>query len=411
MFESIKRALGASGSGDVAELQQELERVQEGLLVRQAQLDDKRASRLTALYPQGPVEGAGNGRFPDLDPINFEEGEPQSWLVAAATGIIERFPGSATLLSQLDRTFRAFSDANHYQVVPGGPYAELLRWQEEIFACWGLEHSVPVFVAKGGGVRVVGCNAPFAIIDAGVFDPLPEQQQRFMLASCLGHVFFGNLKIFAFYRLFEMLDKLPSMAGLITRGLGMIPGVGNTISRGIELARTLNQQVIRKTNLVVGVRQHVLCDRLASLAQGGQDEAQRYLAGLALPAAAAGEPSVRARLIEQGRGLNERFEQGEVDLTMLSILGPDAAFAALRAFKLDQWTSDKRSQKLHQGYYVTRARLEEYRRSHKAIEEEISFLVSRILELSEKQSRLQAQLLEAQAKAEAENQTKGPASD
>ena len=144
VFDSLRRALGGSEGDRALELQVELDRVQTALFQRADELDQKRATRLQALFPDGPVAGAGGGLYPDLAPVNFEESEPMGWLVTAATGIIDNFPGSESLLSQLDATFVAFADANFYRVVEGGPYAELLAWRKEIFACWDLEVDVRV---------------------------------------------------------------------------------------------------------------------------------------------------------------------------------------------------------------------------------------------------------------------------
>jgi len=398
VFDSIKRALGnaagVGGGSKARDLRQELLRVQDAIQSRQEQLAEKRATRFSSLFPEGPVEGFQQGSYPGLDPINFEETEPQSWLIATATGIIDNFPGSAGLLSQLDRTYMAFSDANHYRVEPDGPWAELLDWRREILGCWDLDLDVPVYVSLGGGSRVVGCGAPFLILDQYELEQITgDSERRFMLASCLGHVFFGNLKIFAFYRLMEMLDKLPNVTGLITRGIGvLIP----QISRGLELARSVNSQVIRKTNLVVGQRQHVLCNRLAALALGDPEVGQRYLARLVLPPDQAADRGVRERLIAQGRQVHERFEAGEIDLTMLSVVGPNAPFAAWRAYRLQAWSEEERSQKLAEGYYVTRSRLSDYRRNNKALEEELAFLEGRLVELAKREQKLQEELLAAE---------------
>ncbi|HBP18092.1 MAG TPA: hypothetical protein DEA08_09910 [Planctomycetes bacterium] len=389
VFDSLRRAMGGE-ERRLDEVEAELRKTQDALEVRAAQLEDRQASRQKALFPEGPVAGGGEaaGRYPGLHSLTFEEGEPQTWLVAAATGIIDKFPGSETLLSQLDATFLAFAEANHLRVRSEGPYSRLHELQSEILACWDLDLEVPLYVSKGGRSEVLGCKTPFVVVDRYKLDELNDQQQRFLLATLLGHVFFGNLKIFAFYRLFEMLDKLPSMTSLITRGLGMIPTIGNTISRGIELARSLNQQVIRKTNLVVGQRQHVLCDRLATLCFPDQEIAQGYLALAALGGGYAEDGQLRAQLIEQGREVQERFERREVDLAMLSIVAPQAPFAAWRAYKLDSWFRSERAQRLREGYYVTQARLDEYRRSNQALEEEISSIEARIVELHERQDKL-----------------------
>jgi hypothetical protein len=407
VFDSLKRALSGEGPARVEEVERELVKVADAITSREVQLEERRSSRQEALFPEGPVKGAeGKGCYPGLHPFTFEEEEPQTWLVAAATGIIDNFPGSEGLLSQLDATFSAFAEANHLAVEPSGPYSHLAGWQAEILSSWDIEIQVPVFVGRQERSEVLGCRDPFVVLGRYMLDALDPEEQRFLLAASLGHVFFGNLRIFAFYRLFEMLDKLPSMTRLIARGLGMIPGVGNTISRGLELAQALNQQVIRKTNLVVGQRQHVLCDRLATLAFDDQEAAQRTLAKLALGGGGAADPEVRARLIEQGRRVSERFAAREVDLTMLSIVGPTANFAAWRAYKLDTWYRSERAERLREGYYVTRERLAAYRLSNQTLEAEISRLEGRLVDLHERQDKLsqeRAQLLAAQEAEETDD--------
>lgn len=394
MFESLKRAIAGDGPAHRAELEAERLRVHEALEQRRALLEEKRRTRVEALFPEGPVPGAGEGRYPDLDPFNFEEAEEQSWLVGVAQRIIDGFPGGEALLSQLDATFRAFAETNHYRVVPEGPWAELLEWRDATLCAWDVRREVPIFLAQGGGSRVLGCKEPFVVLDLYALAGLEPDEVRFVLATTLGHVFFGNLRIFAFHRLMELLDKMPSMSGLIARGLGMIPAIGNTISRGLELARSVNDQVIRKTNLVVGLRQHILCDRLAVLGVGGQAAAERYFVKLVLGCHASGDavPAAHARMVEQGRDVHARLADGRIDLHMLSIVGPTASFAAYRAFKLSQWLDDERSQRVARGLYVTRTRLQEYRRSHKALEDEIRFIEGRALDLHERLAKIDEDL-------------------
>lgn len=392
VFDSIKRALTGDDAERQPEAEKELARISEAVKRRADELEAKRKGRLDALFPKGPVEGAGSGRYPGLDPVNFEEGEPQSWLISTATGIIDNFPGAEALLSQLDDTYSAFANANHFRVVKGGPYDELLTWRDEIFDRWDLEVEVPIYVSSGAATEILGCKAPFLLIDRMTLDALSEDEQRFVLASSLGHVFFGNLRIFAFHRLMGVMDKLPSMTSLVTRGLGMIPGIGNTISRGYELARALNNQVIRKTNLVIGQRQHVLCDRLAALALGSQEAAQSYFRKTALGGVRAAEEGVLERMIEQGKIVHDQFEAGEIDLNMLSVVGPSASFACWRAYRLDHWTKDERAAKLAKGYYVTRERLTEHKKTDKALEGEIRFLEDRLVDLYKKETKLREEL-------------------
>lgn len=407
MFDSLKRALSGESPDRLDEVKRELVKVADAIVARESQLDEYRASRQEALFPEGPVDKCSPGSYPGLHPFTFEEEEPETWLVAAATGIIDKFPGSETLLSQLDATFNAFSEANHLRVEPDGPFAHLAEWQKEILATWDMDLEVPVFVARQERSEVLGCRDPFVVLGRYMLDVLTPDEQRFLLAASLGHVFFGNLRIFAFYRLFEMLDKLPSMTRVIARGLGMIPGVGNTISKGLELAMSLNQQVIRKTNLVVGQRQHVLCDRLATLAFDDQEAAQGTLAKLALGGELARDPAVRERLIKQGQRVGERFESREIDLTMLSIVGPGANFAAWRAYKLDSWFKSPRAQRIRQGYYVTHERLAAYRLSHQTLEAEISRLEGRLVQLHERQDKLNTELVQLEANKEAGPEPEG----
>jgi hypothetical protein len=391
VFDSLRRKLSGDGADRRSELEAERSKLREGLVQREAMLEEKRRSRVQALFPDGPVVGAGPGRYPELDPFNFEESEEQTWLVGVATRIIDGFPGGESLLSQLDATFRAFSDANHYRVDTGGPWERLLGWRDAALRAWDLERDIPLYLANGGGHRVLGCKEPFVVMDLLGLAGLDDEEARYLLCTLLGHVFFGNLRIFAFHRLMEVMDKMPSMSGLIARGLGMIPAIGNTISRGIELARSVNDQMIRKTNLVVGLRQHILCDRLATLALGGTPPAQRYLTKITGFSAEQRE-AVHARLVEQGRDVHRRLLEGKVDLHMLSIVGPTASFAAYRAFKLDQWTQDERSARIARGLYITRTRLHEYRRTHKTLEEEIRFLEGRVLELHERLAKVEEDL-------------------
>lgn len=392
VFDALRRALGNDGPERLDEVQREIARLDEAIARRTRELHELRSRRLQTLFPDGPVPGSGEGRYPGLDPVNFEEDESQGWLISAATGIIDNFPGSEALLSQLDSTLAAFADANHLRVTERSPYAHLLAWSRDILERWDLERSAPLYLSNGKGSLVLGCKNPLIVLDRQALDALDSEEQRFLLAATLGHLFFGNLRLFAFYRLMGILDKLPSMTGAVTRGLGMIPGIGNTISRGFELVRTLNNQVVRKTNLVIGLRQHVLCDRLATLALGSPQPALRYLARTALGGQHALEPEVLEQLVDQGRALQRRYDAGEVDLNMLSVIGPGEAFAAWRAFKLSAWLEEERSQKLFEGYYVTRERLDEHRRADRKMEEAIGALETRLLELHKRQGKLREEL-------------------
>lgn len=391
MFDQLRRAFSGDSDQRRAKLEAELARVTMAIEKRSESLDTLRRNRFQALFPDGAVDGAGDGRYPDLDPINFEEGEQDSWLVSMATQVIDRFPGGDVLLSQLDTSLRAFSDANHFRVVPKGPYAELLSWRDELLDACGVTAEVPLFIrADGLGAEVAGNNAPFVILQRSLLDALDPEARRYYLASFLGHVFFGNLRIFSFHKLMSIIDKLPSMSGLITRGLGMLPGIGNTISRGFELARTVNNQLIRRTNLVVGMRQKVICDRLAVLLLEDAEPARRFLTHLAW--GKEGGDGLYQQLCEQGQALNEQLIKHEIDLHMLSVIGPTAQFAAWRAFQLEEFLRGETYTRIKEGHYVTRARLRDYKLAHKTLEEEIHRLTQRIAELTQRQEKLAAEL-------------------
>lgn len=409
MFDSVRRALQGDPGRRAEELRAELVRLEVALEERRTQLEERRRERLQALFPAGPVPGHGPARYPDLAPLNFEDSEGRSWLVEVASRVIDGFPGGEALLSQLDASWRAFAEANYYRVARDGPWSELLTWRDEVLHSWDLPLEVPLFVSTGGGNQVLGCAEPFLVLDRFALLGLEPAEQRFLLATSLGHVFFGNLKIFSFHRLMEVMDRvgMAGVTGLVTRGLGMIPGIGNTISRGIELARTLNNQVIRKTNLLVGLRQHILCDRLALLASPpgeGAAVAQRFLARTILGSDGGAGDAVRERLIAQGRVVHERFERGEIDPLMLSVVGPPgASFAAYRAYKLEAWVQDERSQRIGDGYYVTRARLADYQRDHQKLEEQLRFLEARVVELAERQVKAREELMRLEAEAAQED--------
>lgn len=414
MFDALRRrVLGGDAAARRAQLEVELARVQEGLALRRGQLAEKKEKRLEALFPQGAVPGAGpapggGARFPDLDPMNFEDPSEASWLLSVATGIIDRFPGGEALLSQLDATHRAFHEASDLRIEPGGPDEDLLPWRDAALAAWDLPPGITMFMTTLGGGRVLGCAEPFVVMDRLELAGLDAPQRRFVVTATLGHVFFGNLRIFAFHRLMDVIEKMPSMGGLVAKGVGLIPVVGPTISRGIELAKTVNDQMIRKTALVMGVRQNLLCDRLAVLTQADPRPAQRFfvraVAGDCPPEGPAFQRLLE-RVVEQGRNVQAALDQARTDLHLLSVVGPKASFAAYRAYKLSRWLEDDRSTRIARGLYVTRARRKEYEKTHQALEEEIRKIEERILDLHESAEKLQADLRALEAAAQAEGVT------
>lgn len=390
MFDTLRRALSGDEATREEALKADLRRLDEALDKRRGMLEARKASRLEALYPQGPVEGSGRGRFPGLDPVNFEEGEDEGWLVAIATRLIDRFPGSESLLSQLDTTLLGSCAANHLRLSGEGPWAELSSWRDEVLGAWDLHLDVPLYMgAASGGAEVLGCARPVIVLDRVHFDGLEADEQRFLLATTLGHLFFGNLRIFAFHRAMKFLDELPSMTSLISRGIGLIPVVGATISRGIELARTVNNQLIRKTAAVVRARQTLRCDKLAALALGGPEPGLRYLARAALGPKGL---EVIPRLIAQGAEVQEQLDRHALDVHLLSIVDSRAGFHAWRMHRLAQWDGSEPAQRLRQGLYVTSDRLQEFRRTHKSLEDEIRALEGRIVELIEQREKTAAEL-------------------
>ena len=416
VFDTLRRALGGDDAARVETLRGELRRLDEALEKRRGMLESRRQSRLEALYPRGPVEGSGPTRFPGLDPVNFEEGEGEGWMVAIATRVIDRFPGSEALLSQLDTTLLTSAAANHLRLGSTGPWAELTRWRQELLAAWDLSGSeVPLYVGTGGGAQVQGCAQPILVLDRLGLDGLEPDEQRFLLATTLGHVFFGNLRIFAFHRAMGVLDQLPSMTSIISRGIGLIPVVGTPISRGIELARTVNDQLIRKAFAVVRARQALRCDKLAALALGGPEPGLRYLVKAAIGARAGADPEAIPRFLAQGAEVQERLDRRDIDVHLLSVVGADGGFAAWRAHRLDQWARGEACQRLRQGLYVTRDRLAEFRRTHKTVEEEIKALEGRIAELLEQREKAAAELegllARQQAAAEPEPRPAGSGSE
>lgn len=395
MFDTLRRALGQDDPARVESLRADLARLDAALDKRRGMLEARRQSRQDALYPQGPVAGSGGGRFPGLDPVNFEEGEEEGWLVAMASRLIDRFPGSEALLSQLDTTLVAAAGSSWLRLEPGGPWSELLAWRDEVLGAWDVQADVPLYLGNvRGGTQVVGCAHPLLAIERLNLEGLEPDEQRFLLATTLGHVFFGNLRIFAFHRAMGVLDQLPSMTSLISRGIGLIPVVGATISRGIELARTVNDQLIRKTHAVVKARQTLRCDKLAALALGGPEAGLRYLAKSALGPTHGAHPEALARLLAQGAEVQSRLDRRELDVHLLSIVTTEVGggFHAWRAHRLATWAAGDGCGRITRGLYVTRDRLAEFRRTHKTLEEEMKQLEGRILELLEQREKLAAEL-------------------
>jgi len=395
-MDDLNRAVSGDQDDRGGRLRGQLREVELELGRHRARLEGKLKLKFENLYPKEPVSGAVGGRYPDLDPLNFVLSDEESWLVSVASGVIERFPGSATLLSQLDGALNAFAEANYLRVLPGGPHSELLAARDRILDAIGLDQEIPIYVSNGGGNHVQGCNQPFVSLDRLTLLSLDAAETEALLATKLGHVFFGNLRIFAFYQLMSILDKMPSVAGLLQKGLGMIPGFGNTISKGFEIARTLNDNLIRKSNLVIGLQTLLRGDRLALLCVE-EDALRRLHLKLCYGEIPEEREPFEAGLLSQGAQVHELFEAGKVNVHMLSILQPSAVFAPYRAFKLQRWAAEERAGKIAAGYYVTREKVSDFARTHSVLEREIRSEETRIYELEEEAARLRQALEEALA--------------
>lgn len=432
MFEGFRKQLSSTLSGLGQALsgteQEKIERLRGRIREVDMRLDRKRAimekrleQRFEALYPQAPIDGFSPDHYNDLDPLNFALPGEENWLVTLANRIIDNFPGGQSMLSQLDNTLRAFSESNHYRVVEGGPYAHLLDEKRRILHVYDLDIEVPIFISLGGGSCVEGLSEPFIVLDRLQIDSLTADEQSVVLATKLAHLFFGNLKIFAFHRLMGILDHIPSVASLVQKGLGLIPTFGNTISKGFELARTVNDNLIRKTNLVIGLQTHLRCDRLASLAFDDPERITHVLAKTYHSRNVTQYPSMIDSFLKQGQRVEEMFQSGQVDMNMMAVLGPKHDFPAYRAFKFHDWYKQERAQKLRQGFYVTSSKVAEFTELHSQLNRDIQSSKAQVYELEEELQKLRNRLEEAlvevaQAEHAAHNEklseaTENPATD
>jgi hypothetical protein len=359
---------------------------------KRARLEKKIQQRFEELYPENPVDDFSFQHYADIDPINFASKGEESWLAVVAHQIIERFPGSQTLLSQLDDSLYAFCVANYVKVTKDGPSGRLLEVRDRLMKIYDLDLEIPLYLNFNRGSVVYGCSTPFIVLDQVALGGLTEREQEIYLGMYIGHIYFGNLKIFSFHRLMDILDKMPSFAGLVQKGLGMIPGIGNTISRGVEIARSVNENLIRKTNMIIGLQNFLRCDRLASLAFHDPQDILGLHAKLCYGGAFDEFPGLVDALIEQGREVSERFEKGEIDMHMLAVIGPTARFGAYRAFKFHEWHSEERSRKILEGYYVTRERVKDYKKVHSSLEKEIKSEEGKVFEIEEELARLRTKL-------------------
>lgn len=385
-------ALSGNTEARVERVRGRIREVDMALDRKRARLEAKLQQRFDELYPEKPVENFSFDHYEDIDPINFVGPGEESWLVAVAHQIIDKFPGSQTLLSQLDNSLYAFADANYMKVSKHSPYNRLLKVRDHILSVYDLDFDIPLYINYNCGSVVYGCSAPFIVLDRVSLEGLTEREQELYLAMYLGQIYFGNLKIFSFHRLMEILDKMPSFAGLVQKGLGMIPGIGNTISRGVEIARSVNENLIRKTNMIIGLQNFLRCDRLASLVFHDSQDILGLHAKLCFGGGVDKHPGLIACMLEQGRDLSERFEAGKVDMHMLSIIGPKANYGAYRAYKFSEWHEQERSKKILDGFYVTRERVTEYKKVHASLEKEIKNEESKVFEYEVELSRLQTKL-------------------
>lgn len=406
-MQDINRALSSSEAERVEKLRVQIRDLELEADRKRARLEARQQQKLEILYPEKPVDGYKPGRFPDLHPLNFAERHEESWLVGVATGIIDNFPGSSALLSQLDTTLQAFSESNHLRVLPGGPYDELLAVRDRLLLSYGLEVEVPIYINYLQRSDIVGCSTPFMVLDHATLSGLEDAERDVLVAIQLGRIFFGNLKIFAFYRLMGFLDKLPSVARLLSKGLGMIPGIGNTISRGFELARSVNDNLIRKTNLVIGLQTALRCDRLAYLTLEDPAAYERLLVKMSFGSSMPKNEAIPDALAAQGQKVNEMFEAGDIDLHMMGVLGPEARFAAYRIHKMRRWQASERAGKIRDGFYVTGERVKEFQRAHAGLEKAIKSEEKALFDLEEQAQKLKTELDEILLGLEGEDAPQG----
>jgi uncharacterized coiled-coil protein SlyX len=411
--QGISEAL--SGGNDLQvekKLRERIREIELQLERRRAILAARYQQRIDALYPKERQSDWRPEHYEDLAPINFATAGEESLLASVANSVIDRFPGGQTLLSQLDLSLRAFTEANCIEISTETPYSELLAARDRIARAFDLELRPPLFVGSGCGNEVRGCSDPIIVLDRLTLDGLEPIERELFLATQLGHFYFGNLKIFAFHRLMGILDKLPSMAGFLQKGLGMIPGFGNTISRSFELARAVNDNLIRRTNMVIGLQNHLRCDRLALLVARSPQPLLGLFTKLAYGSASGKHPELIQAVLTQGARVSERFQRGEVDMHMLGLLGPSASFAAFRAHKLNQWAESEPAKRILEGFYITRRRLREFEAQHASLESEIEREEARVFELEEELSKARSKLDNLfQRFAEEEGAGEGPASE
>lgn len=406
MFDYLKNrvtsAVNELGDALSASDEQKAEKLRARIRKLDLELDRKRArfearlqQKLDLLRPAETVPGYSRDHYAGLDPINFARPGEESWLAGVATGIINKFPGADALLSQLDQTLLAYSEANHIRVMPDGPYDELLEVRDRILRVYDITAEVPIFLSWAKGSDVLGCTAPFVVLDKFTLDGMTPEEREALLATKLAHLFFGNLRIFAFHRLMGLLDKMPSVAGLVQKGLGMIPTIGNTISRSIEIARSVNDNLIRKTNLIIGLQNHMRCDRLALLALNDERALQRVLVRRCygrLPTDEIDEAAFIDQLVDQGERVETIFREGRADMHMLAVIGPDAEFAPYRLYKIEEWRRLEECARIRDGYYVTSSEVERFQHTHRQLERDIATEESRVFELEEELARLRARL-------------------
>ena len=414
MFDYVKNRLssavnelGQAMAGDdertqmlerrITELELELER-------KRACLEAKQKRKLELLTPARVAPGYSPEAYRGLDPINFIESSEQSWLTSVADSIVDNFPGGEGLLSQLDATLLTLSEANHFRVSPGGPYAELLDARDRLCRLFDLAHEIPVFLSGDGLSELRGYARPFLVLDRSFLAILEAREREALLATLLGQLLFSEHKLFAFHRLMDVLDKLPSVGTLVQKSLGMLPAVGNTIARGFELARSVNEKLIRKSNLVLGLQNQLRCDRLALLSQDDPRVLTSLFTKLCFGADAGDHASLESQLLSQGERV-ESLLRSSVDMNMLAILAPRSHFAALRCFRLRAWRSRAQVEQLKQGRYITRDDVAAFSKRHKQLEKGLEAEHTRVYELEVELDKLRVKLERAREPSEESRET------
>lgn len=116
-LSDVNQALIGDRNQQIERLEKDIQGLESQFDRRQAILTVKIQQRRDFLDQEHKVEGHSAEHYPDLDPINFTEAGEESLLATIAQQIIERFPGSQGLLSQLDQSLHAFCESRDFRLI------------------------------------------------------------------------------------------------------------------------------------------------------------------------------------------------------------------------------------------------------------------------------------------------------